>query len=89
MIYLDANATTQVMPVAAAAALRAMSSQFGNPSSTHCDGLVAQAVLAHMQRAGIALDGACLEYASSSLPSVYCCNIWSGTQSKLLCMTGS
>jgi cysteine sulfinate desulfinase/cysteine desulfurase-like protein/rhodanese-related sulfurtransferase len=54
-LYLDANATTQVMPVAAAAALRVMSSQFGNPSSTHCDGLVAQAVLsqarAHAQQA--------------------------------------
>ncbi len=52
-------------------------------------GDAAQAVLTHMQRTGIALDGACLEYGSSSLPSVYFCNIWSGTQSKLLCMTAS
>ena len=31
-------------------------------------GDAAQAVLAHMQRAGISLDGACLEYSCSSLP---------------------
>jgi cysteine sulfinate desulfinase/cysteine desulfurase-like protein len=44
-IYLDANATTPVLPVAQAAALACMSEQFGNPSSTHATGLRAHALL--------------------------------------------
>ncbi|MEO8856852.1 MAG: aminotransferase class V-fold PLP-dependent enzyme, partial [Burkholderiaceae bacterium] len=38
-IYLDANATTAVLPAAAQAALQAMQTLFGNPSSTHSAGL--------------------------------------------------
>jgi cysteine desulfurase len=45
-IYLDANATTPVLPAAAAAALHTMQSLYGNPSSTHAMGLQAQALMA-------------------------------------------
>jgi cysteine sulfinate desulfinase/cysteine desulfurase-like protein/rhodanese-related sulfurtransferase len=44
-IYLDANATTPVLPQARSAALAAMSELFGNPSSTHGAGLKARALL--------------------------------------------
>jgi cysteine sulfinate desulfinase/cysteine desulfurase-like protein/rhodanese-related sulfurtransferase len=41
-IYLDANATTPVLPQARAAALAAMTETFGNPSSVHATGLRAR-----------------------------------------------
>jgi cysteine desulfurase len=44
-IYLDANATSPVLPAAAAAALDAMQACFGNPSSSHAAGLRARATL--------------------------------------------
>jgi cysteine desulfurase len=44
-IYLDSNATTHVLPAAVAAATLAMAEQYGNPSSSHSDGLVARALL--------------------------------------------
>ncbi|MEO8280393.1 MAG: aminotransferase class V-fold PLP-dependent enzyme, partial [Ideonella sp.] len=44
-IYLDANATTAVLPQARAAALAAMADGFGNPSSSHTSGLRARALL--------------------------------------------
>jgi cysteine sulfinate desulfinase/cysteine desulfurase-like protein/rhodanese-related sulfurtransferase len=44
-IYLDANATSPVLPAAASAALDAMQACFGNPSSSHATGLRARAVL--------------------------------------------
>jgi cysteine sulfinate desulfinase/cysteine desulfurase-like protein/rhodanese-related sulfurtransferase len=44
-IYLDANATSPVLPAAATAALAAMQDCFGNPSSSHATGLRARAVL--------------------------------------------
>ena len=44
-IYLDANATTPVLPQARAAALAAMVEDFGNPSSIHCTGLKARALI--------------------------------------------
>ena len=44
-IYLDCNATTPLLPAARAAALRAMEDQFGNPSSSHCAGLRARALV--------------------------------------------
>lgn len=44
-IYLDANATTPVLPQAQAAALEAMAESFGNPSSTHSTGLKARALV--------------------------------------------
>jgi cysteine sulfinate desulfinase/cysteine desulfurase-like protein/rhodanese-related sulfurtransferase len=44
-LYLDANATTPVLPIAQAAAQQMMAANFGNPSSTHSSGLRARAVL--------------------------------------------
>ncbi len=44
-LYLDANATTPVLPTAIFAATRAMAEQFGNPSSSHTHGIVAKALL--------------------------------------------
>ena len=41
-IYLDANATTPVLPQAANAAISAMEHLFGNPSSSHITGLRAK-----------------------------------------------
>ncbi len=44
-IYLDSNATTQVLPIAQIAAQQTMLANFGNPSSTHSTGLRARALL--------------------------------------------
>lgn len=44
-LYLDNNATTQVLPQAAKAALTTMQTQFGNPSSSHITGLQAKSVM--------------------------------------------
>ncbi len=44
-LYLDANATTPVLPLAQQAAQQVMAANFGNPSSTHSSGLRARAVL--------------------------------------------
>jgi cysteine sulfinate desulfinase/cysteine desulfurase-like protein/rhodanese-related sulfurtransferase len=44
-LYLDANATSPVLPAAANAALEAMQACFGNPSSSHAAGLRARATL--------------------------------------------
>jgi cysteine desulfurase len=44
-IYLDANATTPVLPEARTAAMAAMQDDFGNPSSTHGTGLKARALM--------------------------------------------
>lgn len=45
MIYLDANATSPILPAAQAAAQATLSANFGNPSSTHAVGLRARAML--------------------------------------------
>jgi cysteine desulfurase len=45
LIYLDSNATTQVLPQAASAALATMETLFGNPSSSHVTGLQAKRVI--------------------------------------------
>lgn len=44
-IYLDANATSPVLPAAISAAEAAMRDGFGNPSSSHATGLKAKAML--------------------------------------------
>jgi cysteine sulfinate desulfinase/cysteine desulfurase-like protein/rhodanese-related sulfurtransferase len=44
-IYLDANATSPVLPAAIDAALDAMGERFGNPSSSHATGLRARQIL--------------------------------------------
>ena len=45
LIYLDANATTQVLPQATSAALSTMETLFGNPSSSHITGLQAKQIV--------------------------------------------
>jgi len=49
-LYLDFNATSAVLPEAAAAAQAAMVSAYGNPSSTHALGLRAQALLSQTRQ---------------------------------------
>ena len=44
-IYLDANATSAVLPAAIAAASAAMRDGYGNPSSSHATGMKAKAML--------------------------------------------
>jgi cysteine sulfinate desulfinase/cysteine desulfurase-like protein/glyoxylase-like metal-dependent hydrolase (beta-lactamase superfamily II)/rhodanese-related sulfurtransferase len=44
-VYLDANATTPVLPEAVQAAYEAMQEVYGNPSSTHTSGLRAKNIL--------------------------------------------
>ena len=44
-IYLDANATSAVLPAAIAAADQVMRHSYGNPSSSHATGLTAKATL--------------------------------------------
>ncbi len=44
-IYLDANATSPVLPAAVAASAAAMATCFGNPSSSHAAGLRARTLL--------------------------------------------
>lgn len=44
-LYLDANATSPVLPAAVEAAVAAMQACFGNPSSSHACGLRAKALL--------------------------------------------
>ena len=44
-VYLDANATTQVLPQAAKAARDVMEDLYGNPSSSHISGLRARNIL--------------------------------------------
>ncbi|MCE4557934.1 aminotransferase class V-fold PLP-dependent enzyme [Roseateles cellulosilyticus] len=56
-IYLDANATTPVIPEARAAAIAAMAGDFGNPSSIHGSGLKARAMMDNVRaRARRVLD---------------------------------
>ncbi|WP_460482947.1 aminotransferase class V-fold PLP-dependent enzyme [Comamonas humi] len=50
-IYLDANATTPVLPQARAAALAVMGDAYGNPSSIHGSGLKARALLDEVRAA--------------------------------------
>ncbi len=57
-IYLDANATTSVLPAAAASALHAMGELFGNPSSTHYTGLRAKDMMASVRSRATRLLGA-------------------------------
>jgi cysteine sulfinate desulfinase/cysteine desulfurase-like protein/rhodanese-related sulfurtransferase/glyoxylase-like metal-dependent hydrolase (beta-lactamase superfamily II) len=57
-IYLDANATTPVLPIASDAALAAMSLDFGNPSSTHSRGLQAKVLRENARSAARRVLGA-------------------------------
>ena len=73
-IYLDANATSPVLPAAAAAVAQALGATFGNPSSTHSAGLCARALLdatrARARRAIGAGDGQ-LSFTSGATESIH------------------
>lgn len=56
-IYLDANATTPVLPEAASAAMAAMQTLFGNPSSSHITGLQAKDLMEQTRRRAQSLLG--------------------------------
>ena len=58
LIYLDANATTQVLPQAAAAALSTMETLFGNPSSGHVTGLQAKQIIDETRQQAQTIIGA-------------------------------
>lgn len=45
LIYLDANATTPVLPIVAQACMQVMQQLFGNPSSSHISGIKAKALM--------------------------------------------
>ncbi|MFN4117059.1 MAG: cysteine desulfurase family protein, partial [Inhella sp.] len=49
-IYLDANATTPVLPQARESALAAMADDYGNPSSVHSTGLKARALMEQVRQ---------------------------------------
>ena len=57
-IYLDANATTPVLPAAAQAAQQTMQWTYGNPSSGHVMGLQAQALMQEVRARACRLLGA-------------------------------
>jgi cysteine desulfurase len=57
-VYLDANATTPVLPEAADEAYAAMESLFGNPSSSHISGLRARSILESARRVARRVLGA-------------------------------
>jgi cysteine desulfurase len=58
LIYLDANATTKVLPQASAAAVLAMETLFGNPSSSHITGLQAKQIVDTTRKQAKKLIGA-------------------------------
>lgn len=57
-IYFDCNATTPALPQAAEAAMSAMRSFYGNPSSTHVSGLQAKHILELTRQKAARLIGA-------------------------------
>ena len=57
-IYLDANATTPVLPIAANAAFEAMQLSYGNPSSSHITGIKAKHIMENARIAARNLLGA-------------------------------
>ncbi len=57
-IYLDCNATTEVLPAAIGAASQVMSQGIGNPSSSHLQGLLAKQLLQGVRAQAAAVIGA-------------------------------
>lgn len=74
-IYLDANATSPVLPAAIAAAAVAMRDGYGNPSSSHATGLRARALLdAVRERACrlLGVGGGSLIFTSGATEGIQC-----------------
>lgn len=57
-IYLDSNATTPVLPIAAKAAFETMEYSYGNPSSAHITGIRAKYIMENTRQAARKLLGA-------------------------------
>ena len=57
-IYLDCNATTEVLPAAIGAASQVMSQGIGNPSSSHSQGLLAKQLLQGVRAQAAVVIGA-------------------------------
>lgn len=71
-IYLDNCATTKVCPEAAAAALQAMTEDYGNPSSLHKKGLDAEHILTAARKTAAALLGCeygCIHFTGGATDS--------------------
>lgn len=74
-IYLDANATSPVLPAAIAAAEQAMRDGFGNPSSSHAHGMRAKAMLEAVRaRASriLGVGAGRLSFTSGATESIQC-----------------
>ena len=56
-IYLDANATTAILPAAREAVLRTLDENYGNPGSPHGAGLRARTELENARRAAATMLG--------------------------------
>ncbi|WP_333608677.1 aminotransferase class V-fold PLP-dependent enzyme [Arsukibacterium sp.] len=72
-IYLDHNATTPVLPQAAAEVQRLMQQHFGNPSSSHSTGLKAKAELEltrHLARQLIGADTGNIVFTSGATEGI-------------------
>ncbi|MEM7232819.1 MAG: aminotransferase class V-fold PLP-dependent enzyme, partial [Planctomycetota bacterium] len=72
-IYLDANATTQVLPAAAQAAQNAMETLFGNPSSSHVTGLRARYILEetrNLARAALGVERGRIIFTSGATEAI-------------------
>ena len=72
-IYLDANATTQVIPHAAEAACDAMNDLYGNPSSSHISGLRARNILEttrELARKVLGLDAGQIVFTSGATEAI-------------------
>lgn len=57
-LYLDANATSSVLPAAVRRAVQVMEALYGNPSSTHATGLKAKALLDSVRQCATRVLGA-------------------------------
>ncbi|MCP4777287.1 MAG: aminotransferase class V-fold PLP-dependent enzyme, partial [Planctomycetaceae bacterium] len=72
-IYLDANATTPVLPEAAQEAHDAMEELFGNPSSAHISGLRARYILESTRdlvREVLAAEGGQIVFTSGATEAI-------------------
>ncbi|MEP3478758.1 MAG: aminotransferase class V-fold PLP-dependent enzyme [Fuerstiella sp.] len=72
-IYLDANATTPVLPEAAQEAISAMEQLFGNPSSSHITGLRARSILESarsLARSALGTDAGRIVFTSGATEAI-------------------
>ena len=78
--YFDCNATTHTLPVAADAALRAMRTLYGNPSSSHLVGLQAKFILESVRKTAgqvIGSDPSQIIFTSGATEAIQTAIFWS------------